>query len=341
MTKVSLIMPVRNEENSVQETLESVFAQTRRPDEIVIGDGCSTDRTLELIRSFENRGIPVEIVRDEKIYIGAGRNVAIQKAKHDIIAATDFGIVLDVHWLEEITGPFQDGPGIDLVVGRAVPRVKNEFENCVASVLHTSNSRDLNRIPAEEIQRLIAKNPPLPGGNSVAFRKVIWRKAGGYPDWLRTSEDKLFARKVLSLGGRTALRLNAVAYYDPRSNFRSVFRQFYCYGKGNAQSRQISKGFRRLFIKTVLGVFLFFAGFVHFPIWYLLGLCVVIHIYRAGFRPYRLVNDKLPGMKGFVWIPLILLVHHGAAIAGHLGGCFQWFLNGRYRSRHYEYMRAR
>src|SRR3989304_9805421 len=108
MTKVSLIIPARNEEDSVKETLESVFNQTKRPAEIIVADGCSTDRTVELIRSFARRGIPIEIVPNEKILPGAGRNAAIEKARYKPIAATDFGVLLDAHWLEEIIRPFEE-----------------------------------------------------------------------------------------------------------------------------------------------------------------------------------------------------------------------------------------
>src|SRR3989304_7904166 len=131
--KVSLIMPVRNEKASVKETLESVFKQSMMPDGIVIADGCSTDTTLELIRSVDGVGIPIRVVPNEKIFPGAGRNAAIHHAKYDVIAAMDFSIVLDVNWLEEIIKPLEQDPSVEMVSGRGCPRGENEFEKCVAS----------------------------------------------------------------------------------------------------------------------------------------------------------------------------------------------------------------
>jgi glycosyltransferase involved in cell wall biosynthesis len=339
--KVSLIMPVRNEKGSVQATLESVFKQSKLPDEIVIADGCSTDTTLELIRSFDGVGIPIRVVPNEKILPGAGRNAAIHQTKYEVIAAMDFSIVLDMNWLEEIIKPLEQDPSVEMVTGRCCPWAKNEFEKCVAAVLHTSNSYDLNRLSAEEIERSIAAHPVMPAGFSVAFRKSLWQRAGGYPDWLRTSEDKLFARKVHLLGGKIAVSLKSIAYYDPRDKLWNVFRQFYGYGKGNAQSRQISKAFFKLLAKSAMGLSLVVIGFLNSFWWYLLAFFVVHHVYRAGFLPYFVVHEKLPTLSGLVWIPLILMTHHAATISGHLVGYLERLLNPLYRRKHFEYMNAK
>jgi succinoglycan biosynthesis protein ExoA len=334
-------MPVRNEEGSVIETLESVINQERSPNEIVIADGCSTDRTVELIRSFNSRGIPIRIVSNAKIFPGAGRNAAISDAKHDLIAATDFGVVLDSRWLAEIVSPLEEDPSVDVVAGLVHPKVTNKFESYVASVLHTLNSRNPDDFSPEEIQRLLAQHPPVPGGNSVAFRKHIWKKAGGYPDWLRTSEDKLFAKKVYRLGGKITVSLKAVVYYDPRDRLWNVFRQFYGYGKGNAQSQQVSKAFFKLLVKSAVALGLLVTGLLNPVWWYVLGVFLVFHIYRAGFKPYFVIHKKRPSLTGFVWIPLIVMTHHGAIIFGHLAGYLDKFLYPVYRRKHCEYMNAK
>ena len=42
-TRISVVVPVRDEEDSIRDLLESLLAQTRPPDEIVITDGGSID----------------------------------------------------------------------------------------------------------------------------------------------------------------------------------------------------------------------------------------------------------------------------------------------------------
>jgi glycosyltransferase involved in cell wall biosynthesis len=341
MSEVSLIMPVLNEEASVITTLESVLNQDRKPSEIIIADGGSTDRTVELIRSFDSRGIPIRVVPNPKILPGAGRNAAINDAKHELIAATDFGVVLDARWLAEIVAPLEQDPSVDMVAGLVRPNVTNAFESYVAAVLHTWNSRRPEDFSPEQIQQLLAQHPPLPGGNSVAFRKGIWEKAGRYPDWLRTSEDKLFAKKVYRLGGKITVSLKAVVYYDPRDRLRNVFRQFYGYGKGNAQSRQASKAFFKLAAKSAVALGFVVAGFLNPTWWYVLCFFFVLHVYRAGFKPYFVIHKKWPSLKGFVWIPLIVMTHHAATMLGHSTGYIERLLNPVYRTKHLEYMNVK
>ena len=64
---------------------------SRPPDEIVIADGGSTDRTVEIIRSAAQDGLPVRLVMAPGTNISQARNRAIAAAASDIIACTDAG----------------------------------------------------------------------------------------------------------------------------------------------------------------------------------------------------------------------------------------------------------
>ncbi|MDE6262122.1 MAG: glycosyltransferase family 2 protein, partial [Muribaculaceae bacterium] len=49
---IAVVIPVRNRERLVEPTLESLAAQTRRPDRIILVDNGSTDSTLQTLRRF-------------------------------------------------------------------------------------------------------------------------------------------------------------------------------------------------------------------------------------------------------------------------------------------------
>lgn len=59
---VTTAIPVWNGQDFILQTLESLTAQTRRPDRVVVLDNCSTDATPELVLRF--KGIPLEYVRN-------------------------------------------------------------------------------------------------------------------------------------------------------------------------------------------------------------------------------------------------------------------------------------
>ena len=50
--KISVAIPVKNEEAKIMQCLEAVFSQSLKPHEVIVVDGHSTDRTVELAREF-------------------------------------------------------------------------------------------------------------------------------------------------------------------------------------------------------------------------------------------------------------------------------------------------
>ena len=62
--KLITVIPVYNGAEFIVQTLESVSAQTVRPDRVIVQDNCSTDQTEELVKSF--KGFPCEWRRNEK-----------------------------------------------------------------------------------------------------------------------------------------------------------------------------------------------------------------------------------------------------------------------------------
>ena len=87
---ISVAIPVYNEEKSIIPLLESLFAQTYKPKEIIISDGGSKDKTIELINNFikknSSENILVKIIGRKGKCRGAGRNIAIENSRSKYIA---------------------------------------------------------------------------------------------------------------------------------------------------------------------------------------------------------------------------------------------------------------
>ena len=113
--QVSVVVTVFNEEASIKALLDSLLHQTKKPDEIVVVDGGSTDHTYELLKSYREKHKTIKLFR-EKGSIAHGRNKSIKHASFDVIAQTDAGCVAKNDWLEKITKPFED-PNVGLVAG--------------------------------------------------------------------------------------------------------------------------------------------------------------------------------------------------------------------------------
>ena len=126
---VSLVMTVLDEAGSLPALLDSILEQERRPDEVVIVDGGSSDPTVALAHDFARRAAPDLPVRVEVLpgaNISAGRNRAIELAHGDIIVVTDGGVVLHAAWLARLVAALDEGA--DLAAGFFAPAPQSSFE---------------------------------------------------------------------------------------------------------------------------------------------------------------------------------------------------------------------
>src|SRR3982751_762313 len=115
--KVSVIVPVRDEEQSIRELLDSLLLQTRPPDEIVITDGGSVDATPQIIEEYIRKGAPVRLIRAGAALPGRGRNLGPAQASHEWLGFTDAGIRLANNWLETLIAKAETDDAIDVVYG--------------------------------------------------------------------------------------------------------------------------------------------------------------------------------------------------------------------------------
>jgi glycosyltransferase involved in cell wall biosynthesis len=225
---VSLITTTYNEGASIRPFLASIAVQTSLPEEIILVDGGSTDDTVAQIEAFrtEFTGCSLELVASEtRINIARGRNLAIQRARHDVIAVTDAGCVLDAGWLDRITMPLVQRREVDVVAGWYEFLVETEFDRKVAAAL---------AIPLSQID----PDQFLPSSRSIAFRKAAWQRAGGYPEWLTLcAEDTLFDLQLKAAGCVFVFEPEAVVWWRTRPDRAALLRSFFAWGFGDGEAR--------------------------------------------------------------------------------------------------------
>ncbi|HEX6593678.1 MAG TPA: glycosyltransferase family 2 protein [Bacillota bacterium] len=87
---ISVITPAYNAEKFIKQTIESVREQTYSNWEMIIVDDCSTDRTVEYVRQYEQRDQRIHLLKLEKNSgPGVARNTAMEHAEGRYIAFLD------------------------------------------------------------------------------------------------------------------------------------------------------------------------------------------------------------------------------------------------------------
>lgn len=114
--KVSIVVPVKNEEGIIRDCLESMLAQTVKPREVIVVDNASTDNTRDVVKSyverFHKKDISLVIL---SCILGnqiEARGMAFRTAKHEIIGTIDADTTLSPTWVEETLRCFDSDPEI-------------------------------------------------------------------------------------------------------------------------------------------------------------------------------------------------------------------------------------
>lgn len=111
---ISLIMPVFNGEAFIAEALESVLRQGRPPDEIIVVDDGSSDRSAEIAVGFEG----VRVVRTLHRGLPAARNRGLEEASGGLIIIFDADDLLPADALAFLSGTLADEVMVDIAIGR-------------------------------------------------------------------------------------------------------------------------------------------------------------------------------------------------------------------------------
>ena len=311
--KISFITTVLNEEKSVINLLGSLNSQTVLPDEVIIADGGSTDKTLSVISNFKfqisNKIIKFKIL-SKTGNRAVGRNAAIGESSGEIIVCTDAGCILDKNWIKNITAPFKSG-NVDVASGFYVPRTKGVFQKALAG--YTSVMPD----------KLDPQNF-LPSSRSIAFKKDAWRKIGGYPEWLNTCEDLYFARELQKKRFVFKTVKDAIVFWPQRKNFTEAFIQFYNYALGDGTARYFRKTTPFLYTRYALGIVLLMLAFLTKSVLptYALGLLFVLYLLWSIQKNYKYVNHP----QAILILPALQLVSDVAVLSGTTIGILKSYL---------------
>jgi cellulose synthase/poly-beta-1,6-N-acetylglucosamine synthase-like glycosyltransferase len=255
--KVSLVVPVRNEANTIQELVDSIAGQTRPPDEVVIVDGGSLDGTAARARAATRDDVTVRVIEAGPATPGRGRNVGIAAARHEWIALTDAGIRLDPRWLERLLEAALRNPSAGVVYGNYEPVIDSFLTRC-ASLAYV--------VPPEIHAEGLMRGPAIA---SCLVRKSAWSSAGGFPD-LRAAEDLIFMEALAEKGVAAAWAPGALVRWRLAPTVGATYRRFELYSRHNVwagRQRYWHYGVARQYVAAALVVV---AALVAGPAWLLL-----------------------------------------------------------------------
>ena len=220
MLNCVVVIPTLNEESKIGELIQSLNDDEYPNKEIIVVDGGSKDKTVEI---SEKNGAIVILEKGENKSLPMARNqgaeYAIKGGNVDVLCFIDGDLVLSHNFVSNAMAHFNEDS--EMV---AVRTVANSIRD---SVLMKAYS------PVEDITKLIKKNNNAPPPPAHFYRKDIFELAGGF-EALGFREDWTFYNKVRKVveekGGKIILEEKCTRY-GKFDSIKEFYKQQEWYGR--------------------------------------------------------------------------------------------------------------
>lgn len=329
MTNISIVIPTLNEEQYIQECLESILnSDLNRDDiEILVVDGYSKDRTVDIVKEYIKKYPFIKLLHNPKKIIPSAMNIGIKNANSKYIIRIDahskypkdyFSKLL--YWSQKLDA--------DNVGGVCITDVKNKNikTQSIKSVL--TSKLGAGGVSYKEDVLAPKESNTVPFG---CFKKATFEKYGYFDERLERTEDLDLNKRFIDNGASVYLVPDVSFTYFAREKFRQLAKKSFETGRWVILSAYISKSFKALHIHHMIP-FIFVLSLL-LPI----ILCFVSKIFCSIFlfslisyisvilyTSFRLKNKK----NSFFYLVFTFIVLHISYGIGSLYGVLQ--IMGKY-----------
>jgi glycosyltransferase involved in cell wall biosynthesis len=308
---VTVAIPCLNEERFIEACVRGVLAQTYPADrfEVVVADGGSRDRTLELLAALAREDRRLRFIDNPGRIQARGMNEILKIARGDVIvrldAHSDYAPDYVAACIAELART-----GADNVGGAARARARTPFQHALCAALDSPLGVGGAGYRSAEAEGWV--DTVFCG----TFRREIFERVGLYDPGAVVNEDAELNQRILAAGGRIYLSRRIVAYYYPRAALLPLVRQYFLYGRGRA--RTILKGGRLRprnmgpFLAVVGGAALLLAAPLSPFTWGLFAFYALV----TGAEALRVARRRPEARALAVW-PLFPAIHiaHGCGMS--------------------------
>jgi GT2 family glycosyltransferase len=240
---VSVVIPTRNEEQTIAACLGAVLAQDYPAGrmEVLVVDGRSTDRTRAIVAELAatDPHARVQLLENPHRIASTALNIGIRAARGEIIARVDGHTILAPDYLRRCVETLAV-TGADNVGGLLRPQGHGYAGTCIAlatrSRLGIGNARFHYDERGGEVETVYLG----------CFRRSIFERIGLFDEGLVRNQDDELNDRIVAAGGRIWLSPHIRSTYVGRRSFRALWRQYFQYGFWKVRVLRRHPGARRL-----------------------------------------------------------------------------------------------
>lgn len=313
--RVTIAMPAYNEQSYIEACIASVQSQDypRELIEILIADGRSTDRTLDILDGLARADPRIRVIDNPARLQAAGLGLLVKEATGDIVVRMDVHCEYAPDYVRRCVETL-DKTGADNVGGAQRARARTPFQRALCAALASPLGVGGAKYRSADAEGFV--DTVFLG----AFRRRVFETVGLWDPGAITNEDAELNQRILDSGGLIYLARDIVVHYFPRDSFRTLARQYYKYGRGRARTLLKLGSFPTL---RPLAPFAMVVGATALlalpPLWPVAPLAFASYALATGAEAVRVGASLGPAALPLVWAMFpVLHASHGAGFAAGL-----------------------
>ena len=218
--KYSIIVPVYNRPDEVDELLGSLTEQTEKDFEVIIvEDGSSV--TCEKVCNGYKATLDIHYFMKENSGPGQSRNYGVARAKGEYVIILDSDVVLPPGYIESVSDELEKAPA-DAFGGpdkahSSFTDIQKAISNSMTSFFTTGGIRGSKKKKLDKF---------YPRSFNMGVRRDVYNKLGGFSK-MRFGEDIDFSIRIFKAGCKCRLFPESWVWHKRRTDFRKFFRQVY------------------------------------------------------------------------------------------------------------------
>ena len=285
--KYSLIVPVYNRPDEVDELLESLCGQTVKAFEVIIVEDGSTRDCRAVVEKYQDR-LDVKYFAKPNSGPGQSRNYGAERAQGEYLIVLDSDVVLPRAYIKEVSRELEQAPteafgGPDRAHDSFTP-VQKAISYSMTSFFTTGGIRGGKK----KLDKF------FPRSFNMGIRRDVYKQLGGFSK-MRFGEDIDFSYRIVEAGYSPRLFPEAWVWHKRRTDFRKFFRQVYNSGIARINLEKLHPGTMKL---VHLLPMVFTVGVIA------LVLCSAVGRALMHFCPEHFQTWYL--MAALPWLPILL-----------------------------------
>lgn len=223
---VSVIMPIRNEENFIVKALDAVLGQDYPADrmEVLVVDGMSDDGTRDVVRRMAAGDNRLHLLDNPGRIVPTGLNIALAQARGEIVVRVDGHTIIAPDYVRRCVEHLESD-GVDGVGGPMETIGEDYLSQAIALAMSSGFGVGGSAFRTVKGKRMLVETVPFP-----AYRMETIRRNGNFDEEMVRNQDDEYNYRLLKNGGKILLSPDIRSQYFSRSSLGKLWRQYYQYG---------------------------------------------------------------------------------------------------------------